>query len=132
MSDDVSDRIFKTLLDHWPAPLFGSDRQLQQIVDLTDLLIAEVTAADPTTSTRCPGEKGNGSSPTPTTTTTACRWCSQPYAYTLHDALTFAIRDNLPHRVWAEADDIADVAIATVADFRNKVSEDVFLDNIII
>lgn len=29
----------------------------------------------------------------------------------LHDTVTFAIRDNLSPRLWADADDIADVVI---------------------
>ena len=108
MTDDLRTRIFKTLLDHWPAPLFGSDRQLQQIVDLTDQLIAEVQDAERTV-------QG-----------------SNRDTQTLHEALTHAIWDNLPPRVASEAEDIADVAIATVADYRLRVGEDVFLDNIII
>jgi hypothetical protein len=50
---------------------------------------------------------------------------------TLHDAITFAIRDNFSPRMWAEADDIAALAIRTVAQYRKSVSEDEFLDQIL-
>ena len=50
---------------------------------------------------------------------------------TLHDAITFAIRDDMPMRVWPYADDIAEVVIRAVAKYRNSVSEDEFLDQIL-
>lgn len=50
---------------------------------------------------------------------------------TLHDAITFAIRDNFSPRMWAYADDIAELAIRTVAQYRKSVSEDEFLDEIL-
>ena len=49
---------------------------------------------------------------------------------TLHDAITFAIRDNMPMRVWPYSDDIAAVAIQAVSQYRRSVSEDEFLDNL--
>jgi hypothetical protein len=50
---------------------------------------------------------------------------------TLHDAITFAIRDDMPMRVWPYADDIAEVVIRAVAKYRKSVSEDEFLDQIL-
>jgi hypothetical protein len=50
---------------------------------------------------------------------------------TLHDAITFAIRDDMPMRVWPYADDIAEVVIRAVAKYRSAVSEDDFLDSIL-
>jgi hypothetical protein len=50
---------------------------------------------------------------------------------TLHDAITFAIRDDIPMRVWPYADDIAEVVIRAVAKYRKSVSEDEFLDQIL-
>lgn len=122
MSDEAfRTQIFKTLIDHWPAPLFGSDRQLDQIVDLTNRLVR-------TMKTHGVPLFDNGQHLVDVIKSNA----GTEYAYTLHDAITFAIRDNLPPRVWADADDIAAVAISAVADFRNSVSADVFLDNVII
>lgn len=51
--------------------------------------------------------------------------------WTLHDAITFAIRDNFSPRLWADADDVAVVVIGAVAAYRRSVSEDVFLDEIL-
>jgi hypothetical protein len=50
---------------------------------------------------------------------------------TLHDAITFAIRDNFSPRMWADADDMAALVIRTVAQYRKSVSEDEFLDQIL-
>ena len=44
--------------------------------------------------------------------------------FTLHDTITFAIRDNLPPRLWADADDIAEVVIRAIADYWRRVAED--------
>jgi hypothetical protein len=38
-ADELHRRVFALLQDRWPAPVFGSDRQLQQINDLTAALI---------------------------------------------------------------------------------------------
>jgi hypothetical protein len=50
---------------------------------------------------------------------------------TLHDTITFAIRDGFSSRLWADADDIATVAIKAVAKYRDSVSEDEFIDSIL-
>lgn len=50
--------------------------------------------------------------------------------FTLHDTITFAIRDNMSPRVWADADEIADVVIRAVAHYRRMVSEGDFLDSL--
>ena len=56
---------------------------------------------------------------------------SGSYRPTLHDAITFAIRDNFSPRMWAEADDIAVVVIGAVSRYRRSVSEDDFLDSLL-
>ena len=45
-ADDLHRRVFTLLQDRWPAPLFGSDRQIQQINDLTAALIDTVQKAE--------------------------------------------------------------------------------------
>lgn len=50
---------------------------------------------------------------------------------TLHDAITFAIRDNHSPRLWADADDIAETAIKAVARYRKSVTEDEFIDSVL-
>jgi hypothetical protein len=50
--------------------------------------------------------------------------------FTLHDTITFAIRDGFSSRLWADADDIATVAIKAVAQYHGSVSEDEFIDSI--
>lgn len=62
---------------------------------------------------------------------TPTEWVSANPTPTLHDAITFAIRDNFSPRLWADADDIAVVVIGAVARYRGEVGEDVFLDNIL-
>jgi hypothetical protein len=50
---------------------------------------------------------------------------------TMHDVITFAIRDNFSPRVWADADDIAVVVIEAVSRYRRSVSEDKFTDELL-
>lgn len=40
--DELHRRVFTLLQNHWPAPVFGSYRQLQQISDLTVAVIETV------------------------------------------------------------------------------------------
>jgi hypothetical protein len=40
--NDLRKRVAAVLLDYWPAPVFGSDRQMQQVADLADAVIAEL------------------------------------------------------------------------------------------
>lgn len=49
----------------------------------------------------------------------------------LHDSITFAIRDKHSPELWADADDVADTVITAIALYRKSVSEDEFLDNIL-
>lgn len=50
---------------------------------------------------------------------------------TLHDSITFAIRDNHSPRLWADADDIAETVIKAIAVYRKSVTEDEFLDSVL-
>ena len=50
---------------------------------------------------------------------------------TMHDVITFAIRDNFSPRVWADADDIAVVVKEALSRYRRSVSEDKFTDELL-
>ena len=45
-ADELHRRVFTLLQDRWPAPVFGSYRQLQQISDLTSAVIDTVQKAE--------------------------------------------------------------------------------------
>jgi hypothetical protein len=103
-----------------------SDNSLHE--DMADAVIHELDMGIPCADSGCRmrqiARKANLKEEAPTLTT------DDPNL-TLHDTITFAIRDNFSPRVWADADDIAETVIKAVAVYRKSVSEDDFIDSIL-
>lgn len=42
----VRDRLAAALIDHWPSPWYGSEKQRNQVYEVVDVLIAEFGRGD--------------------------------------------------------------------------------------